>query len=124
MFWGIIFLVYSSVLLLLWVLIIVIKLKIFQDGKNLPAVQRAYHINELKSNPELLVDVKFYLAQQIHPVVSRLCEPIDGADSGFVAECLGLDPSTYRKAISKSEKVPETSSIDQYILSNDLEAFK
>jgi hypothetical protein len=35
------------------------------------------------------------LQQQVHPVVSRLCDPIAGTDSALVAECLGLDPSSY-----------------------------
>lgn len=34
-------------------------------------------------------DTKYYLAQQLHPVVSRLCDPIDGTDAGHIAECLG-----------------------------------
>ena len=34
-------------------------------------------------------DVKYYLAHQVHPVVSRLCDPIDGTDAAHIAECLG-----------------------------------
>lgn len=44
------------------------------------------------------VDVNYYLAQQLHPVVARLCTPISGCDAGQLAECLGLDPSRFRGA--------------------------
>ncbi|KAK6620720.1 hypothetical protein RUM43_011015 [Polyplax serrata] len=98
---------------------------ICDNGTNLPAVQRAYHVDELKANSQLLVDVRYYLTQQIHPVVSRLCEPVDGIDAAFVAECLGLDPSSYRKAVLKSEKENnDNSREDEYMLFNDMEAFK
>ncbi|XP_063224036.1 DNA polymerase alpha catalytic subunit isoform X2 [Bacillus rossius redtenbacheri] len=71
---------------------------ICEDGGNLPAMQRAYHVDELKASENLKVDFQYYLAQQIHPVVSRLCEPIDGLDSARIAECLGLDPAAYRRS--------------------------
>lgn len=34
-------------------------------------------------------DVNYYLAHQVHPVVSRLCNPLDGTDAALIAECLG-----------------------------------
>lgn len=34
-------------------------------------------------------DTKYYLASQVHPVVSRLCDPIEGTDAAHLAECLG-----------------------------------
>jgi DNA polymerase alpha subunit A len=51
-------------------------------------------VDEPKTNEKLKVDVKYYLAQQIHPVVSRLCDPIEGTDAARIAECLGESPST------------------------------
>ena len=36
-----------------------------------------------------ITDVKYYLANQVHPVVSRLCDPIDGTDAAHIAQCLG-----------------------------------
>ncbi|XP_063858449.1 DNA polymerase alpha catalytic subunit-like [Scylla paramamosain] len=69
---------------------------ICEDGTDLPATQRAYHVDELKSRSSLAIDKKFYLANQIHPVVSRLCDPIDGTDAGRIADCLGLDSSGYK----------------------------
>ena len=46
--------------------------------------QRAYHPEEVRKNKMLEVDVDYYLKNQIHPVVSRLLDPIDGTDSGQV----------------------------------------
>uniref|UniRef100_A0A1I8B2I3 DNA polymerase n=1 Tax=Meloidogyne hapla TaxID=6305 RepID=A0A1I8B2I3_MELHA len=44
-------------------------------------------------------DKNYYLAQQIHPIVMRLCEPIIEMDAYKIAEILGLDPSGYRKRV-------------------------
>ncbi|EFJ41338.1 hypothetical protein VOLCADRAFT_107737 [Volvox carteri f. nagariensis] len=58
--------------------------------------ERARHLEELRDNPSLEVDVEYYLAQQIHPVVSRLVSHIEGTDAAHIADCLGLDPTKYR----------------------------
>ena len=34
---------------------------------------------------------------QVHPVVSRLCAPIEGTDAAHLADCLGLDPTKFRQ---------------------------
>jgi DNA polymerase alpha subunit A len=57
---------------------------------------RAYHPEEVKSNPSLKLDYNWYLANQIHPPLARLFEPIEGTDEAHIAECLGLDPNRYR----------------------------
>jgi len=77
---------------------------ICQDGSNMAATQRAYTIDELKSkqNPLLTPDVQYYLAQQVHPVVSRLCELLEGIDGVRIAEFLGLDASSYRSTHASS----------------------
>ncbi|XP_067669020.1 DNA polymerase alpha catalytic subunit-like [Haliotis asinina] len=67
-----------------------------EDGSNLPPSQRAYHPEELAKGDSLKIDVKYYLAQQVHPVVARLCDPIEGTDAAHLAQCLGLDPTGYR----------------------------
>ena len=59
----------------------------------LPATHRAFHPSEVMADEDLHVDVTYYLEQQIHPVVSRLVEPLDGTDAHSVAEFLGLDES-------------------------------
>ncbi|XP_024959524.1 DNA polymerase alpha catalytic subunit [Cynara cardunculus var. scolymus] len=65
--------------------------------------QRARHPDELtKDNENLMIDIDYYLAQQIHPVVSRLCASIEGTSPACLADCLGLDPSKFQ---SKSSEV-------------------
>uniref|UniRef100_A0A182JSL2 DNA polymerase n=1 Tax=Anopheles christyi TaxID=43041 RepID=A0A182JSL2_9DIPT len=76
---------------------------ICQDGTSSPAMKRAYHIDEIRdpANAERLkADVEYYLAQQIHPVVFRICEPLEGTDACRLAICLGLDPKKYRTMVS------------------------
>jgi DNA polymerase alpha subunit A len=53
------------------------------------ATQRAYTVDEIKNNTNLKPDVQYYLAQQVHPVVSRLCELLEGIDNVRIAEFLG-----------------------------------
>jgi len=62
-------------------------------GKGL--AERAYHPEELLENPNLRVDLHYYLTQQLHPVISRLCAPIEGTDAARLADCLGLDASKF-----------------------------
>lgn len=76
------------------------------SASTVPATQRAYHIEELKSsNDTLKVDVKYYLSQQIYPVISRLCEPIPGLDGYQIATWLGIDAATnIKKPKEKNEE--------------------
>ncbi len=60
-----------------------------QDGSNLAATQRAYSMDEIRQNAALKPDVQYYLASQVHPVVSRLCELLDGIDNVRIAQFLG-----------------------------------
>ncbi|XP_067896670.1 DNA polymerase alpha catalytic subunit [Heterodontus francisci] len=69
---------------------------ICQDGSNLSASQRAYAPEQLQKQETLTIDTQYYLSQQVHPVVARICEPIDGIDSALIATLLGLDPSQFR----------------------------
>ncbi|KAL5004890.1 hypothetical protein ScPMuIL_018346 [Solemya velum] len=77
---------------------------ICEDGSTLAASQRAYHPDELAKSETLKIDTKYYLASQVHPVVSRLCDPIEGTDAAHLAECLGLDPSGYKHASHHGEQ--------------------
>ncbi|GAB6021174.1 DNA polymerase alpha catalytic subunit [Chamberlinius hualienensis] len=77
---------------------------ICEDGSNLPATQRAYHLDELKNN-SLKIDKNYYLSQQVHPVIARLCDPIEGMDGARIADALGLDATAYRSTnINISQK--------------------
>ncbi|XP_074070326.1 DNA polymerase alpha catalytic subunit isoform X2 [Macrotis lagotis] len=67
-----------------------------QDGSNLSASQRAYAPEQLQKQDNLIIDTQYYLSQQIHPVVTRICEPIDGIDATLIATWLGLDPTQFR----------------------------
>ncbi|XP_019380056.1 PREDICTED: DNA polymerase alpha catalytic subunit isoform X1 [Gavialis gangeticus] len=69
---------------------------ICQDGSNLSASQRAYAPEQLQKQENLTIDTQYYLSQQIHPVVARICEPIDGIDSVLIATWLGLEPSQFK----------------------------
>ncbi|KAK2155699.1 hypothetical protein LSH36_233g04020 [Paralvinella palmiformis] len=76
---------------------------ICQDGTNQPPSQRAYHPDEVNKRDDLKIDTTYYLSQQVHPVVARLCDPIDGTDAAHIAECLGLDPTGYRQGIHQQD---------------------
>ncbi|CAG4921539.1 unnamed protein product [Colias eurytheme] len=89
------------------------------DGTTNSATQRAYHIEELKNSEHLKIDYRYYLAHQLHPVISRICEPIEGMDPARVADCLGLDPSGYRNMLKKENSNGET-----YEVENEKEKYR
>ncbi|KAG5880463.1 hypothetical protein JTB14_000568 [Gonioctena quinquepunctata] len=78
---------------------------ICEDGTSNSATQRAYHIEELNKSETLKIDLKYYLGQQIHPVVTRICEPIEGTDSFQIAECLGLDGNSFKRPKQQAMEV-------------------
>ncbi|KAK4367762.1 hypothetical protein RND71_011554 [Anisodus tanguticus] len=65
--------------------------------------QRARHPDELKKdNGNWIVDIDYYLAQQIHPVISRLCASIQGTSPARLADCLGLDSAKFQNKSSEA----------------------
>ncbi|KAM6564315.1 hypothetical protein CsatB_024313 [Cannabis sativa] len=61
--------------------------------------QRARHPDELKrEDGKWMIDIDYYLSQQIHPVVSRLCASIQGTSPERLADCLGLDSSKFKSS--------------------------
>lgn len=60
-----------------------------QDGSTLAASQRAYALEQLQKQAGLSLDTQYYLAHQVHPVVGRICEPIEGIDGVLIATWLG-----------------------------------
>lgn len=52
--------------------------------------ERAYHPDELRSDPSLVIDAEYYLGQQVLPVVVRLCVPIE---VGHAAQSLLVQPT-------------------------------
>lgn len=69
---------------------------ICKDGSTLAAGQRAYALEQLQKQEGLSLDTQYYLAHQVHPVVSRICDPIEGIDNVLIATWLGLDPGQFR----------------------------
>jgi len=94
---------------------------ICDDGSGLAPTQRAYHVDEVKESSTLKIDTQYYLAQQLHPVVSRLCDPIDGMDSARIAACLGLDPSQYKsRAPVEAQEESEGRDEDRFLACSPL----
>jgi len=75
------------------------------DDTSLPVSKRAVHPDQIERADGLIaIDPEWYLSTQIHPPISRLLNPIEGTDSGRIAECLGLDPSKFRHQIVKEDE--------------------
>uniref|UniRef100_A0A183ES49 DNA-directed DNA polymerase n=1 Tax=Gongylonema pulchrum TaxID=637853 RepID=A0A183ES49_9BILA len=62
-------------------------------------------VQKLKN--EIFPDLQYYLSQQVHPVVSRLCAPIEECDAVWIAQALGLDGSTFRKFVNAHSEAAE-----------------
>ncbi|RNA18984.1 DNA polymerase alpha catalytic subunit [Brachionus plicatilis] len=81
----------------------VVSYIVCEDGTQNSSTQRSYSKSELFRNSDnLKLDTKYYLTQQVHPVVTRLCEPIEGIDAYQIAQSLGLDPNGFRHKNSAS----------------------
>jgi DNA polymerase alpha subunit A len=63
---------------------------------------RARHPDDFRDS-DLQVDYQWYLNNQIHPPVARLCSPIQGTDIARLANCLGLDVAKYQQSMNASE---------------------
>jgi len=73
----------------------------------------------------LEVDTEWYLAQQLHPPLARLCEPIEGIDAVMLAEYLGMDASKIQTTSSYfSPDVSDDSAFVADVLAQDEERFK
>ncbi|XP_052195502.1 DNA polymerase alpha catalytic subunit [Diospyros lotus] len=84
--------------------------------------QRARHPDELKrDNEKWMIDIDYYLSQQIHPVVSRLCASIQGTSPARLAGCLGLDSSKFQS--KSSEGVNSDPSISLFSAVDDDERY-
>ena len=81
--------------------------KIVRAGEHIPyvickgdessAANRAHHPDELRAaDTTLELDIDWYMQQQIHPPVARLCDVIEGTNAGQIATCLGLDAAKYK----------------------------
>lgn len=89
---------------------------------------RAHHPDDLRKDPTLLIDIDWYMTQQIHPPISRLCEYIEELSSAKLASYLGLDSRKYHQ-IRKMDLDDEdgiNSTIPSYLrmLKSDEELYK
>ncbi|KAG0300532.1 DNA-directed DNA polymerase alpha catalytic subunit pol1 [Dissophora globulifera] len=70
--------------------------------------ERAYHPDEvMQPDSGLSIDYEYYLNQQVHPPLDRLCGPIEGTDATRLAECLGLDASKFRISVRTTDQEEE-----------------
>ncbi|KAI8977403.1 DNA polymerase family B-domain-containing protein [Mycotypha africana] len=94
------------------------------SGDKRGSALRAYHPDDvIKNNMQL--DIEWYLHQQVHPPLTRLCSPIEGTDPARLAECLGLDTRKYNFAHTSTiaeEEDPEFATLDSQI--SDEERFQ
>ncbi|KAE7999625.1 hypothetical protein FH972_004033 [Carpinus fangiana] len=82
------------------------------SGNSTGIAQRARHPDELKrEDGKWMIDIDYYLLQQIHPVVSRLCASIQGTSPERLADCLGLDSSKFRNRSSEAVNKDPSSSL-------------
>ncbi|KAI9317482.1 DNA polymerase family B-domain-containing protein [Dichotomocladium elegans] len=68
------------------------------NGSKVNAAEKAFHPDDVargKMSLAASLDIDWYLNQQVHPPIARLCSPIEGTDIARLAECLGLDGSKY-----------------------------
>ncbi|TKW17914.1 hypothetical protein SEVIR_5G400000v4 [Setaria viridis] len=98
-----------------------------QDSDNTHSAgiaQRARHPEELKRDPDkYMIDIEYYLSQQIHPVVSRLCASIQGTSPARLAECLGLDSSKFQSRLTESSN-QDTSTMLLSVIDDEDERYR
>ncbi|KAI9257390.1 DNA polymerase family B-domain-containing protein [Phascolomyces articulosus] len=82
---------------------------------------RAFHPDDVVRN-EMKLDIDWYLNQQVHPPIGRLCSPIDGTDIARLAECLGLDSTKFNVSRTYVEEEEEFATLESQI--SDAERFK
>ncbi len=55
-------------------------------------------------------------AAQVHPVVARLCAPIEGTDAARLADCLGLDAARFHAAAAAAAGAGARGAADDALL--------
>ncbi|KAI8642206.1 DNA polymerase family B-domain-containing protein [Parasitella parasitica] len=94
------------------------------SGDKKGSALRAYHPDTVtKDNMQL--DIEWYLHQQVHPPLTRLCSPIDGTDPARLASCLGLDTKRFHfiaHSNASNEDDSEFATLDSQI--SDEERFR
>ncbi|CAN0864074.1 DNA polymerase alpha catalytic subunit [Linum grandiflorum] len=81
------------------------------SGGSAGIAQRARHPDELKNDDgKWMIDIDYYLSQQIHPVVSRLCAPIQDSDPSSSLVFAGNDEDRYQSCEPLTLSCPSCSS--------------
>jgi len=60
--------------------------------------------------------LRFGSAAQVHPVVARLCAPIEGTDAARLADCLGLDAARFHAAAAAAAGAGARGAADDALL--------
>ncbi|XP_043654928.1 DNA polymerase alpha catalytic subunit [Drosophila teissieri] len=96
------------------------------DGTTNAAMQRAYHLDELKTSGDkkLQLDTNYYLGHQIHPVVTRMVEVLEGTDASRIAECLGMDPTKFRQNAQRTQRENTEQSEGESLLKTTLQLYR
>nr|AAL48000.1 GM13460p [Drosophila melanogaster] len=96
------------------------------DGTTNAAMQRAYHLDELKTSEDkkLQLDTNYYLGHQIHPVVTRMVEVLEGTDASRIAECLGMDPTKFRQNAQRTQRENTEQSEGESLLKTTLQLYR
>ena len=87
---------------------------------------RSHHPDDIVRDPSITIDFDWYLAQQLHPVITRLCEFIEGTDASKIAAALGLDTRKYQKTstVEKANVRPLYTKMSPAERFKDIEQFK
>jgi DNA polymerase alpha subunit A len=54
------------------------------------------YLKSQKTENKLVIDIDWYITQQLLPPITRLIEHIEGIEVDFVAQCLGVDGKKYK----------------------------
>lgn len=74
------------------------------SGKSEGVAAMAYHPDEVMSSKgELVVNVEYYLENQVLPPILRLCDPIESVDVSRLALAMGLSAQKYIKRESQND---------------------
>ena len=64
------------------------------DNTSQSANQRCYSLHEMATNTELKLDYEYYLCQQIHPIMARICDKLPITNAYVLAEMMGVETSS------------------------------
>ncbi|XP_008210457.1 DNA polymerase alpha catalytic subunit-like isoform X2 [Nasonia vitripennis] len=86
----------------------VVSYIICKDNTTRKPLERAYHIEEFKTNEQIKIDETYYLMYHIFPIIHKICDPIEGIENVLIAQSLGIADLYKPKKISdhRDAKMP------------------